>query len=147
MKKIISFSSNDNRFFLEDCQFTPPLNVHFVDTARNPLLMRLSKTRLFAKNVLYYYLMAKNKLKKVANNSLAKSLEKRKAKKPPQLKKVFNFDSLVKKLHQLIESFPDPRTGKKIKRWGQVFYLPSTPTHTSTHLQVRVLEKRVLFRK
>jgi hypothetical protein len=57
--------------------------------------MGLFRTRLFTENVLYYYLMAKNKLKKVANNSLAKSLEKRKAKKPPEFKKVFNFDSLV----------------------------------------------------
>jgi hypothetical protein len=66
--------------------------------------------------MLYYCLMAKNKLRKVANNSLAKSLEKRKAKKPPQFKKIFNFDSLVQKLHQLIESFPDPRTGKNISK-------------------------------
>jgi hypothetical protein len=116
MKKIIQFSSNANRFFLENCQFPPPLNVHFINISGNPLLMRLSKTRLFAKNVLYYYLMAKNKLKKVANESLAKSLEKRKAKKTPEFKKVFNFDSLVKKLHQLIESFPDPRTGKNISK-------------------------------
>lgn len=78
--------------------------------------MRLSRARFFAKNMLYYCLMAKNKLKKVANESLAKSLEKRKAKTPPELKKVFNFDSLVKKLHQLIESFPDPRTGKNISK-------------------------------
>jgi hypothetical protein len=60
--------------------------------------------------------MAKYKLKKVANESLAKSLEKRDAKKPPELKKVFNFDSLVIKLHELIESFPDPRTGKNISK-------------------------------
>ena len=116
MKKIIPFSSNANRFFLEDCQFLPPLNVHFVNIPGNPLLMRLFKTRLFAKNVLYYCLMAKQKLRKVANKSLAKSLEKRKAKKPPEFKKVFNFDSLVKKLHELIESFPDPRTGKNISK-------------------------------
>ena len=116
MKKIIQFSSNANRFFLEDCQFPPSLNVHFINIAGNPLLMRLFKTRLFAKNVLYYYLMAKQKLRKVANKSLVQSLEKRKAKKPPQLKKVFNFDSLVKKLHELIESFPDPRTGKNISK-------------------------------
>jgi len=35
--------------------------------------------------------MAKNKLKKVANESLAKSLEKRKAKKPPEFKKSMNM--------------------------------------------------------
>ena len=116
MKKIIQFSPNANRFFLENCQFSPLLNVHFINIAGNPLLMGLSKTRLFAKNVLYYCLMAKNKLKKVANESLAKSLEKRKAKKTPEFKKVFNFDSLVRKLHQLIESFPDPRTGKNISK-------------------------------
>jgi hypothetical protein len=116
LKKIIQFSSNANRFFLEGCQFPPFLNVHFINIRENPLLMRLSKTRFFAKNVLYYCLMAKNKLKKVANESLAKSLEKRKAKKTPEFKKVFNFDSLVKKLHQLIESFPDPRTGKNLSK-------------------------------
>jgi hypothetical protein len=116
MKKIIQFSPNANRFFLENCQFPPLLNVHFINITGNPLLMGLSKTRLFAENVLYYCLMAKNKLKKVANESLAKSLEKRKAKKTPEFKKVFNFDSLVRKLHQLIESFPDPRTGKNLSK-------------------------------
>jgi len=60
--------------------------------------------------------MAKQKLKEVANNSLAKSLEKRKAKKTTEFKKVFNFDSLVKRLHELIESFPDPRTGKNLSK-------------------------------
>lgn len=116
MKKIIQFSSNANRFFFEDCQFPPLFNVHFINIRENHLLMRVYRARFFAKNVLYYCLMAKNKLKKVANESLAKSLEKRKAKKPPKFKKVFNFDSLVKKLHQLIESFPDPRTGKNLSK-------------------------------
>jgi hypothetical protein len=116
MKKIIQFSSNTNRFFLEDRQFPPPFDVHFVNIDENSLLMGLFKTRLFAENVLYYFLMAKNKLKKLANESLAKSLEKRKAKKTPEFKKVFSFDSLVKKLHQLIEAFPDPRTGTNISK-------------------------------
>ena len=91
--------------------------MHFEGTLADGLLIGVSsKTRFFVENVLYYYLMAKQKLKKIANNSLAKSLEKRKAKNPPESKKVFNFDSLVKKLHELIESFPDPRTGKNISK-------------------------------
>jgi hypothetical protein len=115
MKKIIQFSSNDNRFFLEDCQFLPPLNVHFINIPENHLLMRLSKTRLFAKNVLYYCLMAKKKLKKVVNNSLVQSLEKRRERK--LLKpKIFNFNSLVKKLHEVIDTFPDCRKGKNISK-------------------------------
>ena len=104
-------------FSLGIVNFLPSLNMHFEDTLVDRLLISLSiKTRLFVKNVLYYYFMAKQKLKKIANNSLAKSLEKRKAKKPFEFKKVFNFDSLVKKLHELIESFPDPRTGKNISK-------------------------------
>ena len=91
--------------------------MHFEDTPVDRLLMVVSsKTRFFVKNVLYYYLMAKQKLRKVANDSLVKSLEKRKANKPPKVKKTFNFDSLVQKLHQLIDSFPDPRTGKNISK-------------------------------
>jgi hypothetical protein len=59
-------------------------------------------------------LMAKTKLKKVASNSLAKSLEQREAQKP--LQKVFNFDSMVKKFHEVIETFPDCRRGKNISK-------------------------------
>jgi hypothetical protein len=117
LKKIIQLSSNLNGFFPEDCQFSISLNMHFEDTPVDRLLMVVSsKTRLFVKNVLYYYLMAKQKLRKVANDSLVQSLEKRKANKPPKVKKTFNFDSLVQKLHQLIDSFPDPRTGKNISK-------------------------------
>jgi hypothetical protein len=117
LKKIIQFSSNANRFFLEGCQFFPFLNVYLRVTSVNLLLIGLSsKTRFFVKNVLYYFLMAKKKLKEVANNSLARSLEKRKTNNSKNFKKNFNFGSLVKKLHQLIETFPDPRTGKNISK-------------------------------
>ena len=57
--------------------------------------------------------MAKNKLKKVANDSLVKSLIKRKLKKPYI---ALSFDSLVNKLHQAIETFPDNRRGKNISK-------------------------------
>lgn len=57
--------------------------------------------------------MSKKKLREIANGSLARSLEKRKAKKPDT---PFNFDGLVEKLHELIEKFPDPRTGKNISK-------------------------------
>ena len=117
MNKIIPFSSNDNRFLLEDCQFTPPPNVHFINNAGNPFLMGVSRARLFDGNVLYYCLMAKKKLKKVANNSLVQSLEKRRNNEQKLLKpKIFNFNSRVNKLHQLIETFPDSRTGKNINK-------------------------------
>ena len=115
MKKIIQFSSNASRFFFEDCQFPPLFNVHLINIREDHLLMRLFKTRFFAKNVLYYSLMAKNKLKKVANKSLANSLEKRRKQK--LLKpKIFNFNSLVKKLHEVIDTFPDCRKGKNISK-------------------------------
>jgi len=58
--------------------------------------------------------MAKKKLKKVANDSLVKSLIKRKAKKKPHI--ALSFDSLVKKLHEAIETFPDIRTGKNLSK-------------------------------
>ncbi len=58
--------------------------------------------------------MSKEKLKKVASNSLAKSLKRREAQK--SLKNVFNFDGIVKKFHQVIETFPDCRTGKNISK-------------------------------
>jgi hypothetical protein len=61
--------------------------------------MLSSKTRFFVKNVLHYTPMDKEKLKKIAKKSLAKSLEKRKKQKPG---KIFNFNGLVSKLHQLI---------------------------------------------
>jgi hypothetical protein len=71
--------------------------------------------RFFVKNVLYYSSMAKKKLKKVANNSLVQSLEKRKEQK--KLKpKIFSFDSLVNEFHQVIETFPDCRVGKNISK-------------------------------
>jgi hypothetical protein len=57
--------------------------------------------------------MDKEKLKKIAKKSLAKSLEKRKKQKPG---KIFNFNGLVSKLHQLIEKFPDTGTGKNINK-------------------------------
>ncbi len=57
--------------------------------------------------------MAKKKLKKVANESLAKSLIKRKEKK---LHIALSFDSLVSKLHQVIATFPDIRTGKNLSK-------------------------------
>jgi hypothetical protein len=59
--------------------------------------------------------MAKKKLKKVANNSLVQSIEKRREQK--LLKpKIFNFNSLVKKLHEVIDTFPDCRKGKNISK-------------------------------
>jgi len=70
-------------------------------------------SRLLPENVLYYSHMAKTKLKKVANDSLVKSLIKRKVKK---LHIALSFDSLVNKLHQVIETFPDNRKGKNISK-------------------------------
>jgi hypothetical protein len=57
--------------------------------------------------------MAKEKLQKIAYDSLAKSLIKRKEKK---LHIALSFDTLVKKLHQAIETFPDIRTGKNLSK-------------------------------
>jgi hypothetical protein len=48
--------------------------VHSINIPENHLPMRVSMAKFFAENVLYYSLMAKNKLRKVANEYLAKSL-------------------------------------------------------------------------
>ena len=55
--------------------------------------------------------MAKNKLKKVANDSLVKSLIKRKAKKKPHI--ALSFNSLVKKII-LFFSLPGHITAKRL---------------------------------
>lgn len=57
--------------------------------------------------------MAQKKLKKVSNDCLAQSLEKRRIE---SVAKTFNFDSLVSKLHEVIETFPDCRVGKNISK-------------------------------
>lgn len=57
--------------------------------------------------------MAKEKLKKATNDSPAKSLEKLKEKK---LHQTLNFDNLVKKLHEAIETFPDNRKGTNLSK-------------------------------
>jgi hypothetical protein len=56
--------------------------------------------------------MAKNKLRKVAHDSLAKSLEKRKKK----LRHSLNYNCLVRKLHETIETFPDNRKGTNLSK-------------------------------
>lgn len=60
--------------------------------------------------------MGKKKLRKIANDSLAKLIKDRKEKK---WHISLSFDSIVKKLHQAIETFPDCRKGnntsKKLK--------------------------------
>jgi hypothetical protein len=63
-------------------------------------------------NVLYFHFMAKKKLKEAMSNSLKKSLEKRKRITPL---KIFTFDSLVKKFHEAIETFPDARASNSSK--------------------------------
>jgi hypothetical protein len=56
--------------------------------------------------------MAKNKLRKVANDSLAKSLEKRKKK----LRHTLTYNCLVGKLHETIKTFPDNRKGTNLSK-------------------------------
>ena len=84
--------------------FFVSFNVHICVVCEDPLLMGVSRARFFVKNVLYYSPMANKKLKKVANDCLVKSLKKRKEKKPHI---ALSFDSLVSKLQQVIEAFPD----------------------------------------
>jgi hypothetical protein len=57
--------------------------------------------------------MAKEKLKKVVHASLAKSLEKQKEKR---LHQILSYYNLVKKLHEIIETFPDNRIGKNLSK-------------------------------
>ncbi len=72
--------------------------------------------RFFVTNMLYYTLMGKPKLKDVMNNSLAKSVEKRRDQN--RLKKIesFNFENLVRKFRGVIEGFPDMRTGGNTRK-------------------------------
>lgn len=86
---------------------------HICVVCEDLLLMGVSRARFFVKNVLYYSPMANKKLKKVANDCLVKSLKKRKEKKPHI---ALSFDSLVSKLQQVIEAFPDNRKGKNISK-------------------------------
>jgi len=74
--------------------------------------MRVSSPRLLIRNVLYYHSMAKKKLKEVSSNSLNKPLEKRTR---MNLLKTFTFDSLIKELHKVIETFPDNRASNHSK--------------------------------
>jgi hypothetical protein len=61
--------------------------------------------------------MAKKKLKKISANSLAQSLKKRRENEQKPLKpKIFNFNSLIKKFHEVTEIFPDYRIGKNISK-------------------------------
>lgn len=93
--------------------FSSPFNVHFCSIPVKSLLIGVSRARFFVENMLYYFPMAKEKLKKVANASLAKSLNRLKEKKPHIS---LSFDSLVKRLHQAIETFPDIRKGKNLSK-------------------------------
>lgn len=94
-----------------------------VDPSRAASVVRF-EARLFDGSVIYCYIiilccnkymtyMAKIKLIKAPNHSLAKSLKKRSGKKS-QI--ILSFDSLVKKLHQIIETFPDNRIGKNLSK-------------------------------
>ncbi len=75
--------------------------------------MGVFRARFFVRNMLYYFPMAQKKLKKIANDSLAQSIKNRKEKK---LHISLSFDSIVKKLHQAIGTFPDCRTGKNLSK-------------------------------
>ena len=93
--------------------FSSPFNVHFCSIPAKPFLIGVSRARFFVKNMLYYFPMAKEKLKKMANASLAKSINRLKERKPHIS---LSFDSLVKRLHQAIETFPDIRKGMNISK-------------------------------
>jgi hypothetical protein len=56
--------------------FSAPFNVYFCSIPVECLLIGVSRARFFVENMLYYFPMAKKKLKKVANASLAKSIKK-----------------------------------------------------------------------
>lgn len=95
--------------------------------------------------MLYYTPMVKEKLKKIANNSMAKSLEKRKQQKPG---KIFKFNSLVNKLHQLIEKFPDTGTGKNINKSIKEKYIiirNRLPTRKTFFENIRALTCYIWF--
>jgi hypothetical protein len=100
-------------FLAQMDHFSSPFNVHFCSIPVKSLLIGVSRARFFVKNMLYYFPMAKEKLRKMANASLAKSLNRLKEKKPHIS---LSFDSLVKRLHQAIETFPDIRKGKNLSK-------------------------------
>lgn len=94
--------------------FFSPLNVYFCCISTERLLIGVSRARFFVNNMLYYSPMAKErKLKKVANASLAKSIKRLKEKKPHIS---LSFDSLIKRLQEAIETFPDIRKRKNISK-------------------------------
>lgn len=59
--------------------------------------------------------MSKSKLKKSSNAGRVKSVESREEQKSAFINS-FNFDMLVKKLHRLVQTLPDKRTGNNISK-------------------------------
>ena len=60
--------------------------------------------------------MRKSKLKQAANDSLSKSSEKQKEINEQRAKERFNFNNIIRQLHQTIATFPDCRKGKNISK-------------------------------
>lgn len=78
--------------------------------------MRVSKTRLFVENMLYYCLMGnKEKLRKVSNDGLAQSLKKGQEQEEHSLKSL-SFHHQISRLHNLFETFPDNRNPRNISK-------------------------------
>lgn len=78
--------------------------------------MRVSEgARFFAKNVLYYVLMGKEKLRKLSNHSLAQSLKNRQNQDEFSLTSL-RFHHMISRLHRLFETFPDNRSRQNISK-------------------------------
>lgn len=69
--------------------------------------------RFLLEIVLYLHFMKNEKLRKLCNQSLAKSLNKRFEENSRNL---LSFNHLIKRLHQLFETFPDCRQGSNISK-------------------------------
>lgn len=60
--------------------------------------------------------MRKSKLKQSVRDSLSGSLEKRKERNQQRAREQFNFKNLIRKLHEVVQSFPDCRKGSNISK-------------------------------
>jgi len=56
------------------------------------------------------------KLKQTFNDSLSRSLKKKKEKSEQKAKALFNFKNLIRRLHEVVETFPDSRRGTNISK-------------------------------
>ena len=60
--------------------------------------------------------MGKSKLKQTAKDSLSRSLEKQQKLREQRVRQLFVFKNMIKKLHEVFQTFPDRRKGNNISK-------------------------------